>query len=148
MNDSPTSSEKATTPILDGRAFAIAAARIAADNRTEDVVVLDVRELCTFTDFFVLGTGTSDRQMSAVMDQIREFGRDRDWTPMRKSNLGDGKWILADYVDVVIHLFDEEHRDYYDLESLWGDAARIAWRPDDTGQQTIAEDPSSPKTYD
>jgi ribosome-associated protein len=125
----------------EGAQFAVACARIAAENRSEGLVVLDVRGLCTFTDFFVIGTGTSDRQMEAVLDHIREYARGLDRSPIRKSNPRDGKWVLADYVDVVIHLFDAEHRDYYDLESLWGDAARVKWDPGADDPPRIARDP-------
>ncbi len=115
----------------EGRDFAIAAARIAQENKSEDVRVLDLRGLSSVTDFFVIGTGTSDRQMGAVLDQIADFGRERDRRPFNKPNRRDGAWMIADYVDVVIHLFDEDHRDYYDLEGLWGDAPEVAWQPED-----------------
>jgi ribosome-associated protein len=109
--------------------FAIAAARIAAENRAEDVAVLDLRGLSSFADFFVVGTGTSDRQMHAALDFIADHARTLGRTPFRVANSREAYWILADYVDVVIHLFDAEHREYYDLESLWGDAPRVAWEP-------------------
>jgi len=107
--------------------FAIEAARIAADNRTEDVAVLDLRDLCTFADFFVIGTGTSDRQMHAVADLIAEYAESVGRSPFRVADTRDSSWVLADYVDVVVHLFDAEHREYYDLDGLWGDAPRIDW---------------------
>jgi ribosome-associated protein len=124
----------------DGEAerFAIEAARIAADNRTEDVAVLDLRNLCTFADFFVIGTGTSDRQMHAVAEFIADYAKTVGRSRFRVADTRDSSWVLADYVDVVIHLFDAEHRDYYDLESLWGDAPRINWEPTE-GQAPGAE---------
>jgi ribosome-associated protein len=111
-----------------GLEFAIEAARIAAANKTGDVEVLDLRGLSTFADFFVLGTGTSDRQMHAVLDFVEEHAKQAGRKLFKVANSREAHWILADYVDVVIHLFDEEHRDYYDLSGLWGDAPRIEWR--------------------
>jgi ribosome-associated protein len=112
----------------DALEFAIAAARVAAENKTEDVEVLDLRGLSTFADFFVLGTGTSDRQMHAVVDLVEEYARGVGRTPFRVADSRSAHWILSDYVDVVLHLFDAQHRDYYDLSNLWGDAPRIPWQ--------------------
>jgi len=117
-------------PADDALAFAIAAARIAHANRTEDVEVLDLRGLTSFADYFVIGTGTSDRQMHAVLDLLEEYARSVDREPYRVANSHSASWILADYLDVVIHLFDEKHRDYYDLANLWGDAPRVRWQPE------------------
>jgi ribosome-associated protein len=107
--------------------FAIAAARIAAENKAEEVRVLDLRELSSVADFFVLGTGTSDRQMHAVLNLIERHARTLDRRPFHVADSTAGTWLLADYVDVVIHLFDLEHRSYYDLDSLWGDAPLVEW---------------------
>ncbi len=111
----------------DGLQFACDAARIAAENRAEDIVVLDLRGLCPVADFFVIGTGTSDRQMRAIIDEIETFGAGQGQKRYGISGYENSTWLLADYVDVVIHLFDRERRDYYDLELLWGDAPRVAW---------------------
>lgn len=115
----------------DAEPFALAAARVAADLKTDDVQVLDLRGLSSLADYFVVGTGTSDRQMHAVLDRIEEQARRMGRKPFKVSDSRSANWILADYVDVVIHLFDREHRDYYDLDGLWGDAPRVTW---DTGQ--------------
>ncbi len=112
----------------EGVNFALAAARIAADNRAEQVTLLDLRGLSGVADFFVIGTGTSDRQMHAVLDNIEEFGRTLGRKPFRVADSRAGHWLLADYVDVVVHLFDAAHRSYYDLDGLWGDAPRIDWQ--------------------
>lgn len=108
--------------------FARSAARIATEQRTLDVEILDLRGVSTFADFFVIGTGTSDRQMHAVMDFVREHAARVGRKPFKVSDSRSAHWMLADYVDVVIHLFDEQHRDYYDLAGLWGDAPRIQWK--------------------
>ena len=111
----------------EAREFAIAVARIAAENKTTEVEVLDLRGLSGFADYFVLGTGTSERQMHAVVDLVEEHARAIGRTPFRVADSREAHWILTDYVDVVLHLFDAEHRDYYDLSNLWGDAPRVPW---------------------
>jgi len=116
-------------PCVSGLQFARAVARIAADNRAEDVVILDLRGLSSVTDFFVIATGTSDRQMRAVIDQIQEYGRKIGQARFGLSGYDSATWVLADYIDVVVHLFDADRRRYYDLDLLWGDAPRIDWRP-------------------
>jgi ribosome-associated protein len=114
----------------EARAFAVAAARIVADHKTEQVVVLNLTGLSTIADFFVIGTGTSDRQMRAALDAIADYARGLHRRPFTSPERAGTTWLLADYVDVVIHIFDEQHREFYDLEGLWGDAPRVAWEPD------------------
>ena len=113
---------------LEGQSFAIEAARIAHDDHAEEVVVLDLRGLSSIADFFVICTGTSDRQMQAVVDHIQELARRVSQDRFGLAGYDTAQWILADYVDVVIHVFDARHRTYYDLELLWGDAPRIDWQ--------------------
>ena len=108
---------------------AVAAARTAEENRATDIVVLDMRELTTIFDYFVLATGTSRRQLHAVSEEIDHLLEDR----MGDRRLGiEGydlsRWILLDYGDVVVHLFDAETRLYYSLEDLWGQAKRVDWK--------------------
>lgn len=107
--------------------FAIELARIAHDNRSEDVIALDLREISPVTDIVVIATGTSDRQMRAVADQAIAYGRRVGERPYGFSGYDAAAWILIDFVDVVFHLFARPYRDYYDLELLWGDAPRIEW---------------------
>ncbi len=111
----------------DAQQFAVGVARLAAEMRVEDVSVLDLRGLSTLTDYFVVGTGSSDRQMHAVLDKIEAHARQVGRRPFKVADTRAASWILADYVDVVVHLFDAEHRSYYDLDSLWGDAPRVEW---------------------
>ncbi len=113
--------------VIAGLEFARQAARIAHEHRSEDVVVLDLRGICAVADFFVIATGTSDRQLRAVADHIDEYARTVGQARYGVSGYEASTWILADYVDVVIHLFDAQKREYYDLELLWGDAPRVAW---------------------
>jgi ribosome-associated protein len=117
-----------------GIEFARQVARLAADNRAEDVVILDLRELSAIADFFVIATGTSDRQMRAIADQVEEYGARIGQRVYGRSGYENATWLLVDYVDVVLHLFDAERREYYDLELLWGDAPRIDWQQAGTEQ--------------
>ncbi len=105
----------------------IAAARVADELRCEDVVILDLRGLSPVTDFFVIATGTSDRQLRAVADAVDEQAAAMGHKQYGRSGYEHATWVLTDYVDVVVHLFDEPSRTYYDLELLWGDAPRVEW---------------------
>jgi ribosome-associated protein len=91
--------------------------------------VLDVADLSPITDYFVLATGTSARQMRTVAEEIAELGEKLGHKPYNIDGLDSASWILVDCVNVVIHLFSEEARRYYDLESLWGDAERVELPP-------------------
>lgn len=107
--------------------FAVEAARIAADSKAENVRVLDLRGVSGLADFFVLATGTSDRQMRATLDRISDYAVASGRRAFRAPDVRSTTWILADYVDVVVHVFDREHREYYDLDGLWGDVPRVNW---------------------
>ena len=109
------------------RAFALAAAKAAAERHCSEIVVLDLSGKSPATDFFVIATGTSDRQMRTVADEINEAAREHKFQRFGRAGYEQARWILLDYVDVVIHIFDSEYRDYYDLELLWGDAERLKY---------------------
>jgi ribosome-associated protein len=112
------------------RRFAIEAARLASSTRCHNVAVLDVRGISPVTDYLVLATGTSGRQMKTVADQLQEYGGTVG-NPMlsRAGGESDSNWIAIDFFDVVVHVFDQEGRMYYDLDGLWGDAAKLEWEP-------------------
>lgn len=109
------------------KAFAIEAGRLAANTRCHDVVVLDVRNLSPVTDFFVIATGTSARQMRSVVDDIAELADPMGFTAISRAGDKSDRWILADFVDVIVHIFSDEARHYYDLDNLWGDARKVEW---------------------
>ena len=79
------------------------------------------------TDYFVLATGTSARQMRSVSDEVAEMGAGRKFKALDRAGYEGENWILTDFVDVVLHIFDSAARSYYDLDNLWGDAPRIKW---------------------
>ncbi len=107
--------------------FGMELARIASDNKSSDVVVLDLRGISQVTDFTVIATGTSNRQMRAVVDAAIEYGKKVGQRPYGCAGYESASWIVIDYVDVVFHVFIQSFREYYDLELLWGDAPQIAW---------------------
>ena len=111
-------------------AFAVASARLSRDTNCEDIVVLDLRDVSPVTDYFVICTGSSDRQMRAVGDEICDYGKSEGQRVWHVAGEDSGQWIVLDFVDVVMHIFDESHRKYYDLELIWGDAPRVDWNPD------------------
>jgi ribosome-associated protein len=116
--------------VTESRDTAIAAALAAASKQADDVVILDVNELIVITDYFVIATGSSDRHVNTIVDEVETALRDRDRKPVRREGETDGRWVLLDYVDVVVHVFAEAERDFYDLERLWLDAPRLSWQPD------------------
>jgi ribosome-associated protein len=107
------------------KAFALTAARLAAERHCTDIVVLDLRDISPATDYFVIATGTSNRQMRSVADEICQTARKQGQQRFGRAGYEQARWILLDFIDVVIHIFDAEYRDYYDLELLWGDAERL-----------------------
>ncbi len=108
--------------------FAVELARAAHDNKCEDVTVMDLRGRSSVTDFFVICTGTSDRQIRSTADELQDFARKLEEKPFNVSGYEHATWILIDFVDVVVHIFTAEQRYYYDLELLWGDAPRLNWK--------------------
>jgi ribosome-associated protein len=109
---------------------ALLAAQTAEDNRGTDVVVLDLRELTSIFDYFVVASGTSRRQLHAMSEEIDHALEDQMGDRrLGIEGYGESRWILLDYGDVVVHLFEPEMRAYYALEDLWGHAKRVPRKP-------------------
>jgi ribosome-associated protein len=105
---------------------ALMAAQTAADNRATDIVVLDLRELTSVFDYFIIASGTSRRQLHAVSEEIdRVLEKDAGDHRLGIEGFEESRWILLDYGDLVVHLFEPEMREYYALEELWGHAKRV-----------------------
>lgn len=107
--------------------LAIAAARAASEKQGTDILVLDVSELIVITDYFVIVSGRSDRQVKTIAESIEEALRGEGEKPLRREGRRDGRWILLDYLDFVVHVFLEEEREFYGLERLWADAPVVDW---------------------
>jgi ribosome-associated protein len=102
-----------------------AAARAAADKKARDVVVLDVTELLGITDYFLICSGTSERQVRTISEEIVKQLKQHACPPLRREGEREGRWTLLDYEDFVVHVFQQDDREYYDLERLWKDAPRV-----------------------
>jgi ribosome-associated protein len=120
-----------TSPLPDsakdmGLERARTAARVAAETRGTDLVVLDLRKLTPVFDYFVIATGTSRRQIHAMADEI-ELVLKQQFGDVKRGGEGyeEGRWIVLDYGDTVVHLLDKEAREFWDLEGLWNDARRV-----------------------
>ncbi len=105
------------------------AAAAIDDKKGLDLALLDVSELLVITDVFLIATGTSRRHVLALAEEAEEKLRDADRRPLRREGMEDARWVLLDYGDLVIHVFDEETRAYYDLERLWGNTPRLSFAP-------------------
>jgi ribosome-associated protein len=103
----------------------VAAAEAAADKLAENIIAFDVSEQLAITDAFVVCSASNDRQVRAIVDAVEERLRDLDAKPVRREGEREGRWILIDYVDVVIHVQHAEDRVYYSLERLWKDCPTI-----------------------
>ena len=102
------------------------AAVSALEKKAVDLVILDLRNLSDVTDFFIICSGGSDRQLNAISDSIERTLRDHKTRPIHIEGRRGSDWILMDYFSFVVHIFKEEAREYYRLESLWGDAPKMA----------------------
>lgn len=110
------------TPIEHARRIA----ELAQEKLAADVVILDMRPVCSYTDYFVICTGQNPRQTKAIYDAVREEIKKADGlTPRTVAGERQASWILADYLDVVLHVFTPEAREYYRLEELWGDVPSV-----------------------
>jgi ribosome-associated protein len=105
--------------------LSLAAAQAAADKLAQDILLLDVSEQLVITDVFLLASAPSDRQVKAVVDEIEDRLRDLGAKPVRREGAEEGRWVLLDYSDIVVHVQHEEERIYYALERLWKDCPVI-----------------------
>lgn len=103
-------------------------ARVAEDNKARNVVVMDMRGITSLYDYFVIATGLSRRQLHTLAEEVDDAMRAEGDERRGIEGYEAGKWIVQDYGDIVVHLFDPASREYYDLEHLWADAPRIDWR--------------------
>ena len=103
------------------------AAHVAAENKGRDVLVLDMRGLTPLYDFFVLATGTSRRQIHTITEEIDDAMHEHGDARLSVEGYESSKWVVQDYGDVVVHVFDDPTRQYYAIEELWADAPRVDW---------------------
>jgi ribosome-associated protein len=110
-------------------AWAVAAARAADDKQGHDTVVLDVGQVLSITDYFVITSAGNDRLVRTIAETVEErVAAGGGPKPLRTEGLDDLRWVLLDYGDFVVHVFNDETRKYYELERLWSDVPRVAWQ--------------------
>lgn len=112
---------------LDSKEIAILCARIADDKKAEDVLIFDVKNLTFIADFFVICSGLNKRQLQSIAGEIEAKLHSYGIHWVGVQGYSDARWILMDYGDVIVHLFDRDMRHFYDLELLWGDARKLSW---------------------
>ncbi len=119
-------------------------ARIAEDKKAEKIVLLDLSGLAYVTDYFLIASGNNERQMGAIAAAIQEELLTRGLKPIGIEGAGQSRWVLLDYGSFVVHLFDPEWRELYDLELLWGDVPRLEWQEEKPAKPKAA--PAARKT--
>ena len=117
--------------------MATVAARAAAVKLAEDIVTIDVSSQLVITDCFVIASGASDRQVNAIVDEVEEQMRRAGYRPARREGAREGRWVLLDYIDIVVHIQHQDERDFYALDRLWKDCPTVpldlSAGPGDTG---------------
>ncbi len=106
-------------------AKAFLSVQAAANKKAENIKILDLKKLSSFTEYFVVCSGQSDRQVQAIADSIVIELKEDGFTPISMEGYREGRWVLVDYGDVVIHVFLDALREYYDIEQLWKDAPKV-----------------------
>ena len=111
---------------MDSRKLALLCRDFADNKKAENIVILDVRKLSSVTDYFVIASGTSEPHLRAIVDEITDQLREEHGLrPLRMEGTVHGAWVVLDFFDVIVHVMRQDAREHYDLESLWGDAARV-----------------------
>ncbi len=114
--------------------WALIAAEAASDKKAADIVAIDVAELLVVTDYFVICTGRTDIQVKAIAEEVEDALRERGGIkPIGREGFEEGRWVLLDFADLVVHVFQPDEREFYRLEKLWGDAPRLALPESVTG---------------
>lgn len=114
-----------TVDVIESRTLALAAADAAENKKASEVAILDVGDLLGITEFFVIVSTSNPRQLDTVLDEVQRVLKADGRAPLRREGTAADGWAVLDYGDVVVHVFTEEQRSYYDLERLWADAPRV-----------------------
>ncbi len=112
---------------IDSKGIAVECANIADKKKAQNIIILDISKLTSVTSYFVICTGINERQLYTIADEIEKELKKLSIKKYGIEGYREAKWILIDYGDVIVHLFDKEMRSYYDLELLWGDAPKVKW---------------------
>jgi ribosome-associated protein len=134
--------------MMDSRKFAEACAQRCLEKKGESVTVLDLTDRSSVADFFVICSGSSDRQVSSIADFVAEEGRRMGTKVLAAEGVRDGRWALVDFGAVIVHVFQDQLRDFYSLESLWGDAPRVRVKEDGTVKAVEVDDMVRPSDFE
>ncbi|HEY8373476.1 MAG TPA: ribosome silencing factor [Pseudonocardiaceae bacterium] len=130
----------------EARRLALVAAQAAADKKASDIVVLDVSEQLVITDCFVIASAPNERQVQAIVDNVEEKMHAAGTKPVRREGAREGRWVLLDFVDVVVHVQHAEEREFYGLERLWKDCPRIPFTDRALAGQGTSSPDGNPST--
>ena len=114
----------------DSHSKALTAAAAASAKKAGDIVILEVGPLINITDYFVICSGNTERQVKTITEEVFKQLAEHGWKPYRTEGESDHRWVLLDYLDIVVHIFHAEERDYYRIERLWADAPAIPFEED------------------
>ncbi len=123
-----TTKKKAGSALSDTKERAALCARTLEEMRVKDIAVIEVGGVLQVADYFVIGTGGSSRQLKSAADDLEVLLKEHGVRKLGKEGYGEGRWVLLDFGDVVVHLMLEETRRFYDLDVLWGDCPQLTWR--------------------
>jgi ribosome-associated protein len=130
LTNSNNTSAHSSDDRAEARRLAVLAAQVADGKGARDPIILEVGDVLVLADHFVVASAVNDRQVKAIVDDIeRRVAEAGLGKPLRVEGLDTRQWVLLDYGDVVVHVFLQEVRDYYDLERLWSDVPRVDWSP-------------------
>jgi ribosome-associated protein len=127
---------------MESREKSLLIVQLAHSRRAQDLVVLDLRGLVSYTDYFLICSGRSDRQVQAIAEHVEAELRAQKIRPRSIEGLSTGRWVLMDYDDVIVHVFQQSGREFYDLEGLWSDAPRVALPRDEEDDSMPGDSPN------
>jgi len=110
---------------LDSKEKALLCAGIAGAQKAQDMVIIKVQEVSSFADYFIICSGTSSRQVQAIAEHVEAGMKEKGFRPLGVEGARTGRWVLLDYADVIMHVFHQTEREFYDLERLWSECPRI-----------------------
>jgi ribosome-associated protein len=110
------------------RQLALLAAEVCDEKKAKDILVLDVRKITSISDYFIVCSTSNERQARAIAEDLRMRLKDMGKREMGVEGLEDARWVLQDFGDIVLHIFHESQREFYDIEGLWADAKQVRWK--------------------
>jgi ribosome-associated protein len=113
---------------LTPRQLALLAAEVCDEKKAKEIIVLDVRKITSISDYFIVCSTSNERQARAIADDLRVRMKDLGKREMGVEGMEDARWVLQDFGDIVLHIFHESQREFYDIEGLWADAKQVRWK--------------------